>query len=171
MAAYLLNPPSEIIAYLLIANSLATQVDDNLAWPVAVGDELNEPDDTITTYDTGTQSSGRDMHSGQQLEQYSVQIRVRSKLYTDGWIKANSIAKSMDEDVNVATVTIGSNIYRIQAFSRRGGILSLGRDYPAGQRSLFVMTGQCAIRQLSPLMTKESFHASYSIGKSNPGRS
>jgi hypothetical protein len=171
MAAYLLNSPAEVVAYLIIAKALGTQVDANEAWPVAVGDELNEPDDTITTYDTGSQSSDRDMVTGQQLEQYSIQVRVRSKLYTDGWLKLNEIAKVFDEDVYLETITIGDNTYRLHAISRRGGVLSLGREYPASQRSLFVMTGQCAIRQVLPLMTKETYHASRSRRSSHPGRS
>lgn len=172
MAAYLLNSPSEILAYCLIAKGVVSNFDNNLEWPIAVGDEPNEPDNVVTTYDVGTSSSGRDMVSGQQLEQYNIQVRIRSKLYTTGWVKINEIAKCLDEEVYLETVTVGDNTYRLHSFSRRGGILSLGKEYPSSQRSLFVMTGQCAIRQILPLMTtKEPTNASSTRRTLNPRRS
>ncbi len=150
MAGLLANSPAEIIANLLVNKAYGTDPSLNQTWPIEVADEPDSPDNVITIYDTGSISSGRSMVDGQQLEHYSIQIRVRSQTHPVGWTKINQIAKGMDENIYLDTVTIGSNVYKVHAISRRGGIFPLGKEYPQSQRSLFVVTGQCSIRQISP---------------------
>jgi hypothetical protein len=149
MAGILANSPAEIVANLLVLKAYGTEPSLLQTWPVEVADEPDSPDNVITIYDVGSSSSGRSMVDGQQLEQYSIQVRVRSQTHAVGWTKINQIAKGMDENIYLDTVTIGSNVYRVHAISRRGGILPLGKEYPQSQRSLFVVTGQCSIRQIS----------------------
>lgn len=149
MAGKLNNLPSEIIARLLVIKGWATTTNLNQGWPVYVEDEPDKPDNCLTVYTQGSNSGGRTMTDGQQQEEYTFQIRIRSQTSSGGWIKSNQIAKGLDEEVIDVGVVLGSNQYLVHCVARRGGILSLGKEYPSTLRSLFTLNAQLSVRQLN----------------------
>lgn len=89
-------------------------------WPVFIGRQPTGPDSVLTVYDTG----GTDpLHLEAGLRRPTVQVRVRSVDYADGWTKANAIYAGLG--------TTWSAIYgaeRVVGFVARGDILFLNRD-------------------------------------------
>lgn len=90
-------------------------------WPVFVSSEPSAgPEEVITTYDTG----GVDpLHSEVGLRRPTVQVRVRSRHYSSGWSKANSIFETLSTTYN-QTYDSG----RVVGFIPRGDVLYIGRD-------------------------------------------
>lgn len=149
MAGKLNNLPSEIVAKLLVLKTWATSTRLNQAWPAYSEDEPDKPDNLLTVYAQGSNSGGRIMVSGQQEEEYTFQVRIRSQTPAIGWQKANQIADGFDKDVLDVAVTLGVNQYLVHCISRRGGIISLGKEYPSTLRSLFTLNAQLSVRQLN----------------------
>jgi hypothetical protein len=102
----------------------------SLTWPVYTGRQPDsDPAEVITTYDTG----GRDpLQLEEGLRRPTVQVRVRSAQYTDGWQKANAIYETLG--------TTYGEIYgvdRVVGFAARGDVLYVGRD--SKDRCLFTI--------------------------------
>ena len=143
------NSPAEILRQLLIdlglgiAYSAATT-----SWQLAVGQEPNMPTDIITLYDAGgSVLQGRLQNSGNMVEKYGVQVRVRSDRYQEGWKKANAIASSLDTDVRLTQVSISNNNYLVYAINRIGGVISIGSD--KSNRSVFTLNLLMTLKQES----------------------
>lgn len=149
MAGRLTNLPSEIMARVLVLKGWGTTTNLNQTWPVYAEDEPDKPDNVLTVYVQGGDGSGRTMTDGEQQEEYTFQVRIRSQNPANGWSKANQIANGMDKDVLDVTVTLGTIQYLVHCVSRRGSILSLGKEYPSTLRSLFTINAQASIRQLT----------------------
>lgn len=56
-----------------------------------IGHEPAQPDETVTIFDTPAPPPGLTIDPGEAYEYGSVQIRVRARNYTDGWLMADII--------------------------------------------------------------------------------
>ncbi len=150
MNSQLPDSPAAIVVQLLIDLSLTTDPDLGENWPVRATGETDSPDNVVTVYDTQGQQRGRSQTDGYRFEGHGFQVRVRSSLPTDGWMKAHEIAAALDQDVANRTVTLpNGNVYSVVSVSRTGDVLSLGRAAPNSKRSLFTVNGICPIVFLS----------------------
>lgn len=121
---------AELTALAIVTAGLGT--DPSLAgqWPAYTGRQPDsDPAEVVATYDTG----GRDpLQLEDGLRRPSVQVRVRSAQYTDGWQKANAIYETLG-------TTYGEvyTVDRVVGFAARGDVLYAGRD--SKDRCLFTI--------------------------------
>lgn len=145
----LIHSPADIIRYLLISQGKGSEPSDDLDWPMFTSSEPTIPDNCITTYDTSGVLQGRIQYSGEMVEHYGFQIRVRGSDHNTAWRKMNDIKTQMDQGVRLDTVNINSSIYLVEAITRSGGILALGKESPTSQRLVFTLNAIVALRQLA----------------------
>ena len=147
----LLHSPADIFRYLLIqaGYGILPVVGSLTDWPVTADTELDQPDNIIAVTNTQGETYGRIHVTGEQPEHFGIQIKVRSSLSTTGWTKANAIAVGMDQLLSFNSVTIGSNEYHVKQVTRKGSVLSLGREIPSSRRFLFTLNSVVVIHQIS----------------------
>lgn len=127
MSGALDHSPAEILAKLLIDNSLATDPADAGSWPAAFAQMQNTPDNAISIKGTESDLQNRSMIDGEQFERYGLSILVRGTDFETGEDKARDIAVALDGYV-LKIVAIGSTTYRLHNISRSGGVLNLGEE-------------------------------------------
>lgn len=141
------SSPADVLAALLVSAGLGTDPSDDGGWPVFATSEPDSPDEVITVYDTTGKSDGRLHVTGESTAHFGFQIRVRSLLPADGWLKADSIRNWLALGVYQDNVTLGSKNYLVHAATNIGQVLSLGKEVPASRRSLFTLNGYIVLRQ------------------------
>lgn len=134
----LLHSPANILRYLLIDLAQGTLPSDGSTWPIHVGQEADNPDQTITVYNTEGRTDGRMMEDGEVVEFPGILVRIRSPSSETGYTKAEAIKVALDEAYRVS-VTIDSTTYTIQAATRVGTVNSLGRDVQRTKMFLYTL--------------------------------
>ena len=124
----LIHSPANVLSQLLMDKGAGTDPIDEDAWPIYSNGEPSSPDNVITITDTSGEIQGRVMFTGQELEQYGVQIRIRCNDPEDGFAKANALTVTMDQEIYRDTVTLDSDTYLVHAVNRKGGVIVLGKD-------------------------------------------
>ena len=147
MSGSLSDSPGAVVRKLLVDLSLGVEpTSAGTEWQVFHAREPNKPDSVITVYDTEGRRQGRSMVSGEALEHFGVQVRVRDANHADGFTKSRAIAVALDESVNQTSVTVGSNVYMVYAITRTSGPLSIGKE-PDSKRNIFTINALVALRQ------------------------
>lgn len=142
------HSPADIIRYLLVSFSVGTlPTSQSPFWPISTGQELPDPDNAITTYDTVGNIDGEVNISHEIYEHYGFQVRVRCNSHTVGWRKTKGIRELLSKTVYNNTVTIGSSSYRVWCVTRLGSIMSLGKDVTNTSRLLFTLNGTVVLTQ------------------------
>lgn len=133
----ILNSPAYILASYLIENGIAdvTHPDSNDDWPLFVSRTPNKPTNCCVIYDTTPNKDLRYM-SGQVIEHYGLQMKVRSNSHIEGWVKLETLNKMIDE-INNDVIIVNDIEYLIQNVSRNSGVISLGAEEDAPERRLF----------------------------------
>lgn len=151
MPGLLNHSPAKVIRQLLVNQGYGTDPGNVplQAWPVYYSGEPDTPDSVVTVYDTAGPRGQREMVTGERLEHYGIQVRVRSAAHDAGWAKANAIAVAFDKDTELMSVAIGSSRYTVYAITRTTSVIDLGRDVPTGKRNLFTLNALVALRQTS----------------------
>lgn len=142
------HSPADIIRWLLISQGRGTDPGDSDDWPIFSSSEPSIPDNCVTTYDTSGVLQGRIQYSGEMSEHFGFQIRVRGKDHVTAWRKANELKTHLDQGVLLDTVNINSSIYLVEAITRSGGILALGKETNS-QRLVFTLNATVALRQIA----------------------
>ena len=142
---------SEIIQQLLVDLGLGVlrSAHPTSDWPVYATLMADIPDKAICVHDTEAQLDGRKMVDGENLEHKGFQVMVRAPLHEDGFAKAEAIRIALDQTVYSNVVTLGSHTYNVHSVTRKGGILSLGRDVGSSDRQLFTINGIVSVSQLT----------------------
>ena len=131
------NSPASIIGKLFEALSLGTNPTDNGLWPVYIGSEPDTPDDCITLYDTPGRTQGRNQNSGEMIEQYGLQIRLRSSSFSVAEVKIYAIKTSIETVVKRDTVTVDGNSYLVHAITPSSPVGNL-EELQAAQEDFFL---------------------------------
>lgn len=139
MSGTLNHQPASIIRTLLVTLGLGTEPSASGSWPIFDTSEPDTPDDVITMYDTAGRKQGRVMSNGELQETHGIQIRVRAANSVTGYAKARALAVAIDQSVLRATVTMGASEYLVQAISRTGDVLILGKESPTSRRSVYTI--------------------------------
>lgn len=141
--------PADIVAQLIVNLGHGVAIDEDPAiWPVYVAGEPDTPDNCITVYDTQSRDHGRSLVTGERQEHHGIQVRVRSEDHRQGFAKIRAIAVAFDQDVYLDGVTLEEYDYRIQAITRVGDPLCLGKDGADSRRSLFTLNCIVSVREL-----------------------
>lgn len=140
------HSPADIVEMMLRDLGLTG---DGTSWPSSVNSELADDDDVVTVYDTPGRSEGAFQVDGQCQQQDGVQIRVRSSSHkVNGWLKADTIAKTLDQSVTNRVVTIDGSSYIVYDMARTGPVISLGKDSPTSKRNIYTVNYLVAVRPL-----------------------
>lgn len=142
------HSPADIVRYLLVNLSRGSLPEDEAAWPIYVSQEPDHPDSCITVYDTSGIIEGRAQISGEIQEHYGIQIKVRAASPTVAYAKISEVNNWIDKSVRNNLVTIESSQYLVYAITRKGGILSLGKELSSSKRNLYTVN---AIVSLVPV--------------------
>lgn len=118
--------PAGQIAALLVGRGFGAMPGKNVLWPISLSGMSDDPDDAISTYDTAGTDDGRLMGDGTRIIHPGVMVKVRSRLYGDGYNKADAIAKALDKlhNVSVPAGNYGSKITSIKT----GPVFDLGPE-------------------------------------------
>ena len=116
------------------------------AWPISVAQEPDDPDDDMTLYDEMGRKDGRAMVSGEVYEHHGVQLQLRSAVFKTGYTKISGVVTALDQDVEMAGVTVDTSTYVVYAVSRPGTINYLGHE-PESRRYIWTVSVLASIRQ------------------------
>lgn len=121
-----MSSPASVLRKLLIDASLAPDSISQI-WAPFVSQLPNDPDTSMALYDTAPLLQGRIMRTGEQIEKYGVQVRLRSSVYGTVFSKAESIRDYFDALLPVVLVSLpGAESWSIKNISRTSGILTTG---------------------------------------------
>ncbi len=141
------HSPASIVRTLLVSLSQGVDPPATSGWTIQDTSEPDQPDDTITVYDTAGRKQGRSQIDGETFEIHGLQIRVRAANSVTGWAKARALAIVVDTSVYRNSVTIGASQYLVQHISRTGDVLSLGKETPNSKRSIFTLNALISVRK------------------------
>lgn len=149
MSGALSHSPSEIIQNLMVDLGLGVLPSVGGNWPIYRSGLPDAPANTIGVIRTAGRLQGRRHPTGETIEHYGIQITVRGATPTIGDTKVRAIADSFDTNVLRDSVTIGSDVYVVQAITRASGPIELGDESPESKRQLFTLNITASIRQTS----------------------
>lgn len=144
------HSPSDIVAQLLINLGLVTNPTLVQSWPVFVGNEPTDPDNTITVFDYDGPNHGRTQPDGTMQGPQGIQIRVRSKIHTVGWTKADTICDRIQARTGgcyKVDVTINGTRYHLHSFCNISQVIPIGKESPTSTRRVFVINCGVTIDQ------------------------
>lgn len=139
MSSLLQYSPADILRRLMVDAGLGSLPESNGTWPISAGQELPEPDNTLTTYDTTGRIDGVIQTDGEIQEHYGVQIRLRCGLQQSGWTKLSAVRAYLSEQVQNTYVVIDTIVYRVWCVTNIGSILSIGKDAQNTRRRLYTL--------------------------------
>lgn len=114
-----MNTPAKDTADYLVLSGVTEAFGGSTDWSVYVGREPLLPANVVTVYDTGGPTGPLI-----DLRRPSVQVRVRSDDYEDGWVKANEILQTLVEPFEGVSVTDA----KILMWELSSDITFIGRD-------------------------------------------
>lgn len=145
----LANSPADILAYWLVANSYGIQPDNSATdWQVFESNTPDEPDNKICVYDDGDGlDHGRTMPDNERAQMPGWLIQVDHRFKELGYIKANAIARGLDQIV-MSLVAADGHMYRIQSVMRQSNIIHVG-EIPGKRVTRYTLSGVMSVRQLA----------------------
>ena len=154
MSGTLAHSPAYILMQALVDQGVGVvgSVPKTGTWPIFVNAEPTEPDDLISCIDQAGRLGPRNHVDGSAEDKEGVQILVRSVGGSNsGWIKANAVAVVIDEDIYDQLVTISGTQYNLHSISRRGTVISLGKDENQSKRNYHSINVLLSVRPQSDL--------------------
>lgn len=140
------SSPAEVLRKWLVSQGLA--LDPPTAdWSCYVAGMPETPDKALCVYETSGILQGRIQRTGETIEHFGIQIRVRAATYQTGWVKARAICDAFDALQN-AQVTLDTHTYKINAVTRKSSILHIGPEQN-NKRERFTINFLATIRELS----------------------
>jgi hypothetical protein len=132
-----MNPPSIDIKDTLEAESSLALT---FATDLFVGIEPAKPDDCVTIFDTPGGPPQLTLEKGENYFYPSIQIRVRNKVYSDGWALINDIKELLH---GKSSETIGGTLYTAIICTGEPALL----DWDDNERVRFVITFELQRRE------------------------
>lgn len=146
----LFHSPANIIRWLLIAAGQLTQPSVRGSWPCFVSAEPDQPDSCVTVYNNGTGLLQGTTNTDNEIqEHYGIQVRVRADDPDTCYTKMRLLTIYMDQNVLVSGVTIGSHSYTVNALTRSGTIMDLGKDVSSSRRNIMTVNYTASIVSLN----------------------
>ena len=128
------HPPSQIIASWLIAEGIFGAYNAS-TWPLYKSQlpEKSRQNDAAAIYDTAGIQEGTLQQGRELINHPGIQIKVRSKVYKDGWNKADDALQAL-RGLLREEVTLDSTTYRIEAVNPSSDIVPLGQEVQGTER-------------------------------------
>lgn len=154
MSGSMPDSPEDVTRFALIARGLGTRPSTAGVWPIYaeyLPDGEGVPDNLICVYGSKPKMQGRIQATGEMQLHFGIQILLRVLNPSAGKTLMNTIQQDLDTFFNNTQVThpISTHVYLIHAFTRTTGVLSLGKESPNSQRSLFSINALASIRLVS----------------------
>ena len=143
------HPPSNIVQQLLMDLGHGEPPGEEAEWPIFFSGEPDSPDDVITVYDTTGIDLGRSNVTGELWANYGIQVRFRGVDQQETWKKADTLRKSMAEDVYQNRVVIDGQPYLVHAFLEIGNVLTVGKETTPQKRSLYTINCLVSVKELA----------------------
>jgi len=137
-AAVAASPSSLLAKYIIDTLGLMTLPSNQESWPLYIShlpDGDGVEDDCGAVYDTTGIIQDRLM-TGETLQRYGIQLRVRSADYEIGWQKISSIFEAMD-GISRTSIMMDEIEYMIQNMSKTSSIIPLGLEEGTKRRYHF----------------------------------
>ncbi len=164
MSTPLTHSPADVLRHALVnagsaLSPVVTLPSAGGAWPIFVDAEPDKPDSCITIYNTVGIINARSMIDGEMYEHQGIQVRVRDANSQEAYRETKVLANALDETILLDQVVIGYTTtsggitttgdatYTLYAVSRKGGILSLGKESPKSKRNLYTINAIMALTQ------------------------
>lgn len=143
------HSPADVLRWALV--DLAVLSAPNIGdWPGFADYEPSTPDECVTLYDTQGNDDGRSMNDGALYSHHGIQVRIRSKTAPVGWDKAEQVRIALAQSIKLMPVSVDSEQYLIQAVTRIGQVLPIGRETPTTKgRFVFTINTTISLRKLS----------------------
>ncbi len=138
-------PPSTILRSALIASIKFTLPSTNGAWPLYVTTEPEKPNQCATLFDTTPVIDGVVQQTGEIMQHYGLQLRIRDPDYSTGWAKANDI-RDLLPLLKQLTVVISGTSYFLEAAVVTSGVIPLGMDDK--RRELFTLNFLVTVKEI-----------------------
>lgn len=145
------HTPAEILRQALIDLGVATDQEDERAWPIfyallpeGVGVNL------MTVHNTQGTLDGRLMDDGDYVEHPGFQIRLRTRYHRDGWLKAqavwNALAGIRRQPVTLPDPETEADVdYVIQSVTLTAPVAPMGQDPDHERRENFSINGRMTL--------------------------
>lgn len=145
MTTYVLNDPvAKIVRQLLIDLGIVTMPPSSSntsygSWPCFADSFPDKPDKCVAVYGQDGFKQGRVQYTGRTVMKPGLQVLVRSLPQDpdNAFIKSRRITQAFDEEVNLNTVTLNGNVYKVQAIHRQGDPFPIGEESGFSERSVF----------------------------------
>lgn len=149
----LLHSPAEIVQQMMIDDAVGSdpEVEPVGDWPVSSTTEPDEPDQSITVYDTTGLDDGRGQTDGGLWSHFGLQFRVRASTHrSDGFPKVESIRQYLSGVLTrQVTMTDGTATYVVNAITRIGQTIYLGTDPTSSKRKSFTVNAMVSLLRTS----------------------
>ncbi len=132
--------PAEVIRQMLLTSALVTAPAAKADWPCYVS---NMPDgdgvknEAVAVYDTNPLVDGREMRTGEVIEHFGVQVKVRSTEYRIGWNKITAIADRCASVIRT-NVIVDDFTFTLQNVTT-GRVLPNGVEEGTKRRNIFTL--------------------------------
>lgn len=138
-------PPSTILQAKLVDLSIFTDPTLRLSWPLFMIAEPDTPNQCATIYDTTPVVDGIVKQTGEMMQHYGLQLRVRDPSYASGWNKATEV-KTLLPTLRYVTITVDGEDYQLQAAIPTSGVIPLGMDDK--RRELFTVNFVATVKEI-----------------------
>jgi hypothetical protein len=91
---------------------------------------------------------GRLMGTGEVIEHYGIQLKIRSSDYLTGWQKIRQLVLYL-RAINNNHVVIGDTTFVLHNLSQTTSIVCLGNEAESKRRFLFTVNYVCTIKQVA----------------------
>ena len=136
----LLNSPSAVIAeYITATIQSFTDPDAQGSWPLFISHLPDSPDEAAVIKDSPGILDGRLMDSGEVIQHFGLQIRLRSNDSEEGWKKIEALALELDGTAANTLVIKNETTYSIQNLSRSTPIIPLDREVDKKRRVQYLV--------------------------------
>lgn len=140
------HAPSEIIAKMMRDLSLFEPYDSDV-WPLFETSMPEDPNNCACLYDTAPVEDGTLQKTSNRIEHWGIQLKVRHREYTEGWVKAKAAFDSLMA-VSNQVVVVDEDSYLVHAATATAGVIPLGVELEGTKRrELFTVNFLATITQ------------------------
>ncbi len=137
--------PAQVVQEYLIVEGFGVRPPTTNPWAVYFSYMPDTPNEAIMAYNTAAREDGRLLRTGESITHPGLHVRIRGRDNTTVYAKAWAIARRFDI-INQYTLVLADYSYLIEAVSRNGDPIDLGREEGTG-RFLFGVNARITLKE------------------------